>query len=732
MKCTKLGWRKKVNNLFNTDINDLLANMTLQEKIGQLTQLLPNFIKSSAAGAITGPMLEMGITKENINNVGSVLATTSAEEVIEIQKVFLENNKKKIPLMFMADVIHGFRTIFPIPLAIGCSWDMELAEKVAEISAREAASAGISVTFSPMVDLVRDPRWGRVMESTGEDPYLNSLFGRAFVRGYQGQNLMDKDRIAACVKHFAAYGAPEGGREYNTVDMSERVLREYYLPSYKAALDEGSRMLMTSFNTVDGIPASGNKYLMKDILRDEWSFDGVVISDWAAVLELMVHGVAEGKKEAAKLALEAEVDIEMMTSCYVEHAEELIKEGKINIDQIDRCVYRILKLKEELGLFEDPYRGVTVEREKKVLLCEEHRKSAREIAAASMVLLKNEGILPLSRDKKIAVIGPLADNKEILGFWICTGKAEEAVTLKEGLIDKVAKENILYSKGCGITDGTDEELEEAVVTAKAADIVILALGEKHEKVGEGASRANIELEGRQMELTRRILELKKPTVAVLFNGRPLDIRELMSTCPAVLEAWFPGTEGGNAVSDIIFGDVNPSGRLTMSFPYALGQIPVYYNNLNTGRPKLSEDNDKRFVSAYMDIPNSPLLPFGFGLSYSKFEYNDFKLDKVSFSKGEVIKASVIVRNSGSFTGVETVQLYIRDLYGSVVRPLKELKSFKRVKLAPGEEQVIEFEIKDEMLRFYNSKLEYKSEPGKFRAMVGRNSVELNEIEFELV
>lgn len=716
----------------NYDINELLTRMTLSEKIGQLVQLLPFFIKDNALGAITGPMQEMGLTKEKINNAGSVLATTSAEEMLEIQRLFLENNEKKIPLLFMADVIHGFRTIFPIPIAIGCSWDMELAEKTAEISAIEAAATGINVTFSPMVDLVRDPRWGRVMESTGEDPYLNSLFARAFVRGYQGKNLKDNERIAACVKHFAAYGAPEGGRDYNTVDMSERVLREYYLPSYKAALDEGCRVLMTSFNTVDGIPSSGNKYLMKDILRDEWGFDGVVISDWAAIFELIAHGVAEGKKDAAEMALEAEVDIEMMTPCYIEYAEELIKEGKISIDQIDRCVYRILKLKEELGLFEDPYRGVSIEKEREVLLCEAHRKSAREIAASSMVLLKNDGVLPLSRDKKVAVIGPLGDNKEILGFWICEGKSEESITLKEGISDKIPKDSILYTKGCGITDGTDEELEEAVITAKAADVVVLALGEKQEMVGEAASRANIALEGRQMELARRILELNKPTVAILFNGRPLEIRELLSICPAVLEAWFPGTEGGNAVADILFGDVNPSGKLTMSFPYVEGQIPVYYNNLNTGRPKESEDNDNRFVSSYLDIPNSPLLPFGFGLSYSKFEYSDFKLDKVSFSKGEIIKASVKVRNLGCFTGIETVQLYLRDLHGSVVRPVKELKSFSRIKLAPDEEQVVEFEIKEEMLRFYNSKLEHKSELGKFKAMVGPNSVELIEIEFKLI
>jgi beta-glucosidase len=349
-----------------------------------------------------------------------------------------------------------------------------------------------------------------------------------------------------------------------------------------------------------------------------------------------------------------------------------------------------------------------------------------------MVLLKNEGVLPLNRDKKVAVIGPLGDNKEILGFWICTGKSEEAVTLKEGISGRLPKDAILFAKGCGITDGTDEEIEEAVITAKDADVVILALGEKQDRVGEGASRASIALEGRQMELARRILELNKPTVTVLFNGRPLEIRELLSTCPAVLEAWFPGTEGGNAIADILFGDFNPSGRLTMSFPYTLGQIPVYYNNLNTGRPKGNEDNDMRFVSRYLDIPNSPLLPFGFGLSYSKFEYSDFKLDKVSFSKGDTIKASVKVRNSSSFTGVETVQLYIRDLFGSVVRPVKELKSFKRINLAPGEEKMVEFEIKEEMLRFYNRKLEYKSEPGKFKVMIGPNSAVLNEIEFELV
>lgn len=721
-----------MENNKKVDIKKILETMTLKEKMGQLLQLSPFFFKEDAIGEITGPMEELGVTEEDIRNAGSVLGIGGAKEAIEIQKIYLENSEKKIPLIIMADIVHGYKTIFPIPLAIGCSWNESIAEKVAEISAVEASVAGIHLTFSPMVDLVRDARWGRVMESTGEDPYLNSIFAGAFVRGYQGDDISKDANIAACVKHFAAYGAAEGGRDYNTVDISERMLREYYLPAYKAAIDEGCKTIMTSFNVVDSVPSSANTWLMRDVLRNEWGFDGVVISDWGAVNELISHGVAEDKKEAAEKAIKAGVDIEMMTSCYVQHLEELLEEKSINVEIINEAVLRILKLKEELGLFENPYKGANAEKEAKLLLCDEHRKAAREVAAASMVLLKNNSVLPFNKDvKKIAIIGPFADNHEILGGWSWDGKIEETVSLKEGIVNKIGKGKVMVSKGCDILGGSDKEIKEALNIAKDADVVILALGEHFNMSGEGGSRAFINLPGRQEQLANEIIKLGKPTALVLFNGRPLEIKDLYDNAPAILEAWFPGTEGGNAIADILFGDKNPGARLSMSFPYTVGQIPVYYNDFNTGRPKPFEECDERYCTHYLDIPNAPLLPFGFGLSYSKFEYTDFVLDSENLTIDSSIYVGIKIKNVSSIAGEETVQLYIRDVSGSVIRPVKELKSFKRVHLEAGEESEIVFEIKEDMLRFYNSDLEFKSEKGKFTAMVGPNSRDLQVLNFEL-
>lgn len=714
------------------DIKILLKTMTLKEKIAQLLQLSPFFFKEDIIGEITGPMEELGINDEDIRNAGSVLGIGGAKEAIEIQKSYLENSEKKIPLIFMADIVHGYRTIFPIPLAIGCSFDEAIAEKAARVSAVESSVAGIHLTFSPMVDLVRDARWGRVMESTGEDPFLNSLFAGAFVRGYQGDDISKDDNIAACVKHFAAYGAVEAGREYNTVDISERMLREYYMPSYKAALDQGCKTIMTSFNIVNSVPASANTWLMRDVLRNEWGFDGVVISDWGAVKELIPHGVAENKKEAAEKAIKAGVDIEMMTSCYVQHLEELLEEGNINIEIINEAVLRILKLKEELGLFDNPYKGADVEKEEKLLLCDEHRSVAREVAAASMVLLKNKNILPFNKNvKKIAIIGPFADNHEILGEWSWDGKFEETVSLKDGIVNKIGKNVVVISKGCDIVGGSDEEIQQAINIAKDVDVVILALGEHSNMSGEGESRASIVLPGRQEELANEIIKLGKPTAVVLFNGRPLEIKDLYNNVPAILEAWFPGTEGGNAIADILFGDKNPTARLCMSFPYAVGQIPIYYNAFNTGRPKLYDESDERYCTHYLDVPNAPLLPFGFGLSYSKFEYSDSVLDSEVLTKDSSIYLRVKIKNAGSMAGEETVQLYIRDVSGSVVRPVKELKALKKVHLETGEEREVFFEIKEDMLRFYNSAFEFKSEKGKFIAMVGANSRDLQVLNFEL-
>ncbi|MCM8899894.1 beta-glucosidase BglX [Caldicoprobacter algeriensis] len=711
-------------------LKKLLESMTLKEKISQMLQIAPNFYLRQ--GAITGPMEELELTEDIIYNAGSVLGAAGAELTMDIQRKYLENNRHKIPLIFMADVIHGFRTIFPIPLAMACSWNPELVEESARVAAKEASIAGIHVTFSPMVDLVRDPRWGRVMESTGEDPWLNSLFARAFVRGYQGKGLSDKESVASCVKHFAAYGAVEAGRDYNTVDMSERTLREYYLPAYKAAVDEGCAMVMTAFTTVDSIPSTVNQWLLRDLLRGEWGFDGVIISDWGAVKETIAHGVAADGQEAAEKAIKAGVDIEMMSSEYVHHLESLVQKGIVDEALIDEAVMRILKLKEQLGLFENPYRGADPEREKTVLLCDEHRKLARKIAAQSMVLLKNQGVLPFDKNiGKVAIIGPYAEANHILGGWSCEGRNEEAVTLKQGIVAKIGQDNVIVAEGCDVM-GEQLNLSSAIAAAQQADAIILALGEHPDMSGEAGSRAFITLPGKQLVLARAVLELGKPTVVVLFNGRPLEITELDYIAPAILEAWFPGTEGGNAIADILFGDVNPSGRLTMSFPYTVGQIPVYYNCYNTGRPKGRENNEFRFCSKYLDIPNAPLYPFGYGLSYTTFQYSDFVLDSNKLTVDGAITASVTVTNTGKRAGEEVVQLYIRDVSASVVRPVKELKGFQKIYLEPGESRKVNFIITEPMLRFHRKDFSFKSEPGHFIAFVGPNSAQLLEQPFELV
>ncbi len=714
-------------------IGEILNKMTLEEKISQLIQLATPFYKgASDGGKITGPLEEMGISEKIVRNSGSVLGASGAKEIIRIQKKYLEENRNGIPLLFMADVVHGFKTIFPIPLAIGCSWDAELAEKSASIAAHEAAVSGVHVTFAPMVDLVRDPRWGRVMESTGEDPYLNSLFARAFVRGFQGSDLTnDYTRVAACVKHFAAYGAAEGGRDYNTVDMSERTLREQYLPAYKAALEEGCEMVMTSFNTVDGIPATGNKPLMRGILRDEWGFEGVLISDWDAIREMIDHGVASDETEAALLAIEAGVDIDMMTHCYVNNLKKLIDNGVLEENLIDEAVLRILQLKAKLGLFENPYRGADVDKEKEVVLSNTNRKIAREVAAKSCVLLKNNGVLPLKSNQKIALIGPFAENSDILGSWSWHGKREDAVTLREGVLKKIDTSLVLSSKGCEIDVGTEEQLIAAIEIAKGADILVLALGEKSEMSGEANCRANIKLPRVQIELVRKLHALGKPMVAVLFNGRPLDLHGVIDEADAVLEAWYPGTEGGVAVADILFGDINPSGRLSMSFPYSVGQIPVYYNSFNTGRPKANDEDDQAYVSKYLDIPNSPLFPFGFGLSYSCFEYSNPAISSDEFNPDSSITVSVTIKNTGSVFGEETVQLYLRDMSGEVVRPIKELKAFKKIGLEPGQLEKITFTITEDMLKYHHANTEYKSDPGLFTAYIGPNSLDVKSLSFTL-
>ena len=716
------------------DLQELVRQMTLDEKVAQLIQLaVPFYEGAKDEGLITGPMASLGIDETTVRNSGSVLGMAGAQEVINVQRTHLANNRHGIPLLMMADIVHGFKTIFPVPLAIGCSWDLELAERSAEIAAKEASVSGVHVTYAPMVDLVRDPRWGRVMESTGEDPYLNSEFARAFVRGFQGDDLSaDTDRVAACVKHFAAYGAAEAGRDYNTVDMSDRQLREFYLPAYKAALDEGCEMVMTSFNTVDGVPATGNAKLMRNLLREEWGFDGILISDWGAVKELIAHGIAADEREAALKAMKAGVDIEMMTSCYVKHLSELVESKEIDEALIDEAVLRILTLKKKLGLFDNPYRAADPERENEIVFCDEHRRASRELAVKSCVLLKNEGALPLDKNRKIALIGPFATSGDVLGPWSWTGSKEDAIKLTDGMKSKLSgAAELLVAEGCGIETATEEQMQAALTAARSADTIVLALGEHSDMSGEAGCRADIRLPEVQLELVRRIRSLGKPVVVVLFNGRPLDLHGVYDEADAILEAWFPGSEAGGAVADLLFGDANPSGRLTMSFPYSVGQVPVYYNAFNTGRPQGAPDAQVRYVSQYLDIPNEPLLPFGFGLSYSDFEYGGARLSSDEMTPDSPLRISVTVANKSAVAGEETVQLYVRDLSGEVVRPVKELKAFRKVALQPGESREIEFTLVEKQLRYFHSDLTHDSDAGAFIAYVGPDSKTNEALTFRL-
>lgn len=699
-------------------IEDLLRNMTLEEKIGQMMQLMSIFFGSQ--GEITGPVENLGIEESDIWQCGSVLGVTTAADMRQIQEQYLEKSTHKIPLLFMLDVIHGFRTIFPIPLAIGCSFQPEKARRMAEISGKEAALSGVQVTFAPMADLVRDPRWGRVMESTGEDGWLNGLFAQAMVKGYQ-ENREERYRISACIKHIAGYGAVEGGREYNTTDMSDWMLREYYLPAYKMAVEAGCDMAMSSFNLINGIPATGNPYLLKRILREEWGFNGVVISDWGAVGELIVHGVAKDGNEAACLAGNAGVDIEMMTANYVRFLTELVEEGQIEEADIDRGVLRILQLKEKRGLFTNPLGAADEEQAEKICGCQEHRNEARDLAADSMVLLKNDNaILPLSRSAKIALIGPFVDEKKILGNWRVLGREEETVSLREGIAEKIGEDHLFCTINHVEMDYDQMDYAETIKTIiSKADIVILAVGEEQDMTGEAASRSDLRLPGRQEELVDLAASYGKPVILVLFNGRPLVLTKIADQADAILEAWFPGTEGGHAVADILFGDKEPSGRLTMSFPAATGQIPVYYNHFSTGRPQL--DERKELVSCYQDISNAALYPFGYGLTYTEFTYGEVKADRETWYAGDVCNVSVMIKNCGKRKGTETVQLYLQDLKGCVVRPVKELKGFQRIALMPGEEKMVSFMLTENMLFFHNSRGDYIIEAGQYRIMIGADS-----------
>ena len=670
-----------------------------------------------------------------------------AEKVRKIQEEYLKKSRLKIPLLFCADVIYGYKTVLPIPLAFACSWNPDKVKAGMEMVAREATATGIHGVFSPMADLVRDPRWGRVMESTGEDAYLNSIYARAEVEGFQGN--LDKEHVASCVKHFAAYGAPEAGREYNTVDMSERKLRQDYLPSYKAAVKAGCKMVMSSFNTVDGIPASGNQWLMRKLLREEWGFDGVTVSDYAAIQELIFHGLAEDEYEAARLGIEAGIDFDMQTPVYAKHLKVLIETGKVDEKLIDEAVFRILTLKNDLGLFEDPFRGADSKVEKEILYADTNRRAALSLAEESIVLLKNKNnILPIDRHKKVALVGPYANEKSLVGLWAFTAERDRVVTLKQAMESK-AGEKIEYAYGCDIIDDytslgepgfavekiaeerePEKDLEEALKKAVDADIIIAALGEHTLQSGEAASRTDLTINRIQIELLERLHQLNKPIVCVLFGGRPLLLDHILDKADALVEAWFPGTEGARALANILYGEVNPSGRLTMSFPMNVGQIPVYYNEFKTGRPIARLGQQTRFVSKYQDVQNEPRYPFGFGLSYTTFEYGEIKLDSDTVEQHKGIKASIIIKNVGKVKGKETIQLYIQDVTGSVVRPVKELKGFQKIELEPGEGREVEFLITQNDLRFYTKDMKYEAEKGTFKLFLGGNSRDCKEACFK--
>jgi len=715
------------------DIKALLDKMTVKEKAYQLLQLNTlAYSVDKGVVKITGPVAQDEIDKDYIFEAGSALNSVGAQRMIDIQSNYLKNSNNKIPLVLMQDVIHGYRTIYPINLAISASFDTKLAHDCAAMAAKEASIDGVQVTFAPMVDLVRDARWGRVMESSGEDPYLGCKMAKATVEGYQGD--MGKYNIAACVKHFAAYGAAESGRDYNTVDMSERTLREYYLPTYKAAIDAGVKMLMTSFNSLNGIPAAGNKWLVNDVLRKEWGYDGVVISDYASFKEMITHGYAENTKDAAHKAMTASGDIEMVSTTYAMNMEELVAEGKITMEQLDKAVLRVLKLKEELGMFDNPYRYTNVEEAERIILCPEHRDLARYAAEQCAVLLKNDGVLPLSEDvRSVAVIGPLANTGEIYGNWPCGAKAEETIPVFEG-IKAIVGDRAKYAKGCDVAlNSTDYSgIEEAVELAAKSEAVILCLGEDQFDSGEGHCKSKLELPYAQYKLLFEVLKVNKNVAVLLFTGRPLALERLDKNAPAILNMWMPGTEGGNAAANLVFGRAVPSGKLTMSFPYTVGQCPIYYNQYMTGRPKPETDERITFTSSFIDVPNRPLYPFGHGLSYTTFEYSDHKIDKTQMKVGEKITASVKVKNVGKYKAKETVQLYIRDLVGSVVRPIKELKGFEKIELNAGEERVVSFEINEESLAFVGADMQRKAEKGKFQVFIAPSSNCKPFAEFELI
>lgn len=714
-------------------VDSVLRLMTLEEKIGQMNQYNDD-------QTATGPVTLDNTKQDQIKNgqVGSLLNTVGTDRTRRWQQIAMQS-RLKIPLLFGQDVIHGYKTTFPIPLAEACSWDLTAIEQTARVAATEASAGGIHWTFAPMVDIARDPRWGRVMEGAGEDTYLGSKIAYARVKGFQGNKLGDVNSVMACVKHFAAYGAAIGGRDYNSVDMSDRMLWETYLPPFKAALDAGAATFMNSFNDLNGVPATGNKYLQRDILKGKWGFKGFVVSDWGSIGEMINHGNVKNEYEAALSAVTAGSDMDMESRCYKKSLAQLVKEGKVPVALINDAVKRILRKKFELGLFDDPFRFCNTEREVAALNNPQHTKVAREAATKSIVLLKNQNqLLPLSKNlKTIAFIGPLVKAvKQNKGFWDVEVPGVDSnliVSQWEGLENKVgANTKLLYAKGCDIEGNNKDGFAEAVEVAKQAEVVILSIGERRDMSGEAKSRSNINIPGVQEELLAALLATGKPVVVLINAGRPLVFNYTADNAPAILYTWWLGSEAGNAIADVLFGDYNPSAKLAMTFPLSVGQIPIYYSHFNTGRPA-SNDNNHNYNSSYNDLSIFPKYEFGYGLSYTSFQYSNLQLSKKKMKAGETIETSVTITNTGKYDGEEVVQLYLRDKVGSIVRPVMELKDFKKISIKAGQSQTITFIINKEKLSFYNQQLQWVAEPGDFDLMIGASSRDIRLKDgFELV
>lgn len=729
-------------------IDNLLNKMTLEEKIGQLNLPVTGEI-------VTGQAKSSNVAKRiRAGEVGGLFNLKGVERIREVQRQAVEESRLGIPLLFGMDVIHGYETVFPIPLGLSCTWDMKAIEESARIAAIEASADGISWTFSPMVDICRDARWGRASEGSGEDPFLGSEVAKAMIKGYQGNNMEANNEIMACVKHFALYGAPEAGRDYNTVDMSHQRMFNDYMAPYKAAVEAGAGSVMASFNEVDGIPATGNKWLMTDVLRKQWGFGGFVVTDFTGIAEMIEHGMGDLQTVAA-LALNAGIDMDMVSDAFTGTLKKSVEEGKVDVKTIDMACRRMLEAKYKLGLFKDPYKYCDVKRRKKDIFTKEHRAAARRIASESFVLLKNDNqILPLERKGTIAVIGPLANTRANMpGTWSVAAVSSKYPTLVEGLKEVAGKNvEILTAKGCNLMSDaeyekratmfgrslnrdnrTDKEmLDEALEVAKKADVIVAALGESSEMSGESSSRSELEMTDTQRALLKELLQTGKPVVLTLFTGRPLVLTCEEENVPSILNVWFGGSEAAYAIGDVLFGDVNPGGKLTMTFPQNVGQIPLYYAHKNTGRPLKEGRWFEKFRSNYLDVSNDPLYPFGYGLSYTSFSYSDVKLDKTSMNINGEITATVTVTNTGKYDGSEVVQLYLRDLVGSVTRPVKELKGFEKIFLKAGESKEVSFKINSELLKFYNYNLDYVCEPGDFDVMIGGNSRDVKKATFKLL